>query len=436
MENNISMSSIPGEIKKGKPERKKPGYCGVITVTVIISFVISSIAGFATSGIGSALYKKYVKGEDLPTIEQKVEVQEESETISAVKKVQPSVVSIVVTQDLEKLYQQYQTPFDDPFFKDFFNDFGSEFQTPNNNDNSSESSEDENLQKIGGGSGFIISSDGMILTNRHVVSYSDVKYTVITDDEQKYEAKILAKDSVNDIAILKIEASNLPVIELGNSESLQIGQTVIAIGYALGEYHNTVTKGVVSGLGRAITAGDTTGQATEELSNIIQSDAAINPGNSGGPLVNLMGQVIGINTAIDASGQLIGFAIPINDAKDDIDSVKSNGEIARPYIGVRYQVINKNIAKSNNLAYDYGALVVRGEGADELAVVPGSPADKAGIVENDIILEAGGQKITEKNNLTKIVNKYKIGEEVEMKIWHKGEEKTVKVKLEKRSGNE
>ncbi|NQU99878.1 MAG: trypsin-like peptidase domain-containing protein [Parcubacteria group bacterium] len=360
-----------------------------------------------------------------------MEVQEESETIDAVKKIQPSVVSIIVTRDLENLYKQYQDPFDDPFFKNFFDDFGLEFDT---SEGDSESDETE-TEKIGGGSGFIISSDGLILTNRHVVSYTDVTYTVITDDEENHEAKVLAKDPVNDIAILKIEASDLVPVELGDSDSLQIGQTVIAVGYALGEYHNTVTKGVVSGLGRAITAGGV-GQTTEQLDNIIQTDTAINPGNSGGPLVNLLGQVIGINTAIDANGQLIGFAIPVNDAKDDISSVKTDGEIAKPYLGVRYQIVDKEIAKSNNLSYDYGALVVRGENKDELAVVPGSPADKAGIVENDIILEVGGKKVTDKNNLAKLVNEYKIGQEVELKIWHKGEEKTIKVKLEKRIDSE
>lgn len=430
MENNNTNSNTLSKTKKEEPKNKKPGYCSVIIITVIMSFIVSSVAGFATSGVGSALYQKYVKKEE-PTTQQKVEIQEKSETIDAVKKIQPSVVSIVVTQDLEKLYNQYQYPFDDPFFKDFFNDFGLEFETPNNN---SQSNEEE--QKIGGGSGFIISNDGLILTNRHVVSYNDVKYTVITDNEEKYEAKVLAKDPVNDIAILKIEANNLTPVDLGNSDSLQIGQTVIAVGYALGEYHNTVTKGVVSGLGRAITAGDTAGQSSEELSNIIQTDAAINPGNSGGPLVNLSGQVIGINTAIDASGQLIGFAIPVNDAKDDIESVKTDGEIATPYLGVRYQLIDKTIAENNDLPYDYGALVVRGENKDELAVIPGSPADKAGIVENDIILEVGGKKVNKNNNLAKSINNYKIGQEIELKIWHKGEEKTIKVKLEKRTTDE
>lgn len=427
MENNISSTSNKVKSKKSK---KRAGYCGVITITVIISFVVSSIAGFATSGIGKALYQKYVKNEE-PTIQQKIEVQEESETIDAVKKIQPSVVSIVVTRDLENLYKQYQDPFDDPFFKNFFDDFGLEFETP---DTDSESDENE-TEKIGGGSGFIISSNGLILTNRHVVSYTDVNYTVITDDEESHEAKVLAKDPINDIAILKIEAENLTPVDLGDSESLQIGQTVIAVGYALGEYHNTVTKGVVSGLGRAITAGGV-GQTTEQLDNIIQTDTAINPGNSGGPLVNLSGQVIGINTAIDANGQLIGFAIPINDAKDDINSVKSNGEIVKPYMGVRYKLVDEDIAKSNDLSYDYGALVIRGEEKGELAVIPGSPADKAGIVENDIILEVGGEKVNKKNNLGKLINKYKIGQEVELKIWHKGEEKTVKVKLEKRTSEE
>ncbi len=442
MENNTSNPTpltAPSTIKSEKPKKskKRPGYCGVITITVIISFVVSSIGGFAFSGIGIALYQKYIKKEQ-PIIQQNVTVQEESETIEAVKKVEPSVVSIVVSQDVEKLYQQqYQSPFNDPFFNDFFNGFGLNDQTPNQQtpDNNSDSSGDTESQKIGGGSGFIISTDGLILTNKHVVSFSDVKYTVITNDEQQYEARVLAKDPVNDMAILKIDASNLTPVELGDSDSLQIGQTVIAIGYALGEYHNTVTKGVVSGLGRAITAGDNTGQSTEDLSNIIQTDAAINPGNSGGPLINIAGQVIGINTAIDSSGQLIGFAMPVNDAKIDIESAQKNGEISTPYLGVRYQMIDQSIAKSNNLSYDYGALVARGTGSDELAVVPGSPADKAGIVENDIILEVAGEKVDSKNTLVKLINKHKIGEEIELKIWHKGEEKTMTIQLEKRNDN-
>ena len=200
----------------------------------------------------------------------------------------------------------------------------------------------------------------------------------------------------------------------------------------MGEYHNTVTKGVVSGLGRAITAGDEFGQAVEQLENIIQTDAAINPGNSGGPLINIDGQVIGINTAIDGGGQLIGFAIPINDAKADIQSVKKEGKIIRPFLGVRYQIINKEVAEKNDLKYDYGAIILRGENKEDLAITPGSPADKAGLVENDIILEVNGQKIDEKNTLSKIIAKKKAGDELTLKIFSKDKEKEIKVKLEEK----
>lgn len=427
-EENITSQSTFQSTPQLKKTKKRPGYCGIIIVTVLISFIISAIVGFSTSGLGQALYQKYIKKEEPISQETKtIKVEEESRTIDVVKKIQPSVVSIVVTQDLKELYKNYNLPFESPFFKEFF-DFG--LNNPQKEDN-----ESEGKQKISGGSGLIISSDGLILTNRHVVSFTNVEYTVITNDGEKHKAKILATDPVNDVAIVKIEASNLSPAELGDSDSLKIGQTVIAVGYALGEYPNTVTKGVISGLGRAITAGGTY-VGYETLENVIQTDAAINPGNSGGPLVNLQGQVVGINTAIDVSGQLIGFAIPINDAKSDIESVKKEGKIVKPFLGVRYVLINKKIAKTNNLPYDYGALVLRGEKPDELAVVPGSPADKAGIVENDIILEVDGKKVTEKQNLSKLIQKHKVGDEVKLKIWHKGEEKTVKTRLEERSGNE
>lgn len=404
---------------------KKPSYFGVIIATVIVSFVISGLVGFATSGLGQALYQKYIKKETpYEAPKQALKVEEESATIDVVKKVQPSVVSIVVTQDLKKLYKEYQMPFEDPFFKQFF-------ELPQGQQDQNSNEQEGGKEKISGGSGFIISSDGLILTNSHVVSFENVEYTVILDNGKKYPAKVIATDTVADVALVKIDASNLPVIELGDSDSLQIGQTVIAIGYALGEYPNTVTKGVISGLGRAITAGGAyVGYQT--LENVIQTDAAINPGNSGGPLVNLAGQVIGLNTAVDFSGQLLGFAIPINSAKQDIESVKKTGKISKPFLGIRYQLVTKEIAKRNNLPYEYGALVLRGEKADELAVVPGSPADKAGIVENDLILEVNGQKIDEKNTLAKFISKQKVGDEVTLKIWHKGEEKTVRVKLEER----
>jgi S1-C subfamily serine protease len=405
-------------------QSKRLSYAAMIIITIIISFIISSLVGFATSGLGQALYQKYIKKEALiQTSKQTIKVEEESQTIEVVKKVQPAVVSIVATQDLKELYEQYQLPYDTPFEEDFFRQF---FELPQQQDE-----QEDGKQKISGGSGFIIQSDGLILTNSHVVSFENVEYTVILNDGRKFPAKVLATDTALDVALVKIEAKDLPTAELGDSDSLQIGQTVIAIGYALGEYPNTVTKGVISGLGRNITAaGSFVGYQT--LENVIQTDAAINPGNSGGPLVNLLGQVIGLNTAVDFSGQLLGFAIPINSTKSDIESVKKTGKISKPFLGVRYQLVTSEIAKKNNLPYEYGALVLPGENKDELAVIPGSPADKAGIVENDIILELAGQKIDEENSLAKLIQKYKVGDEIMLKIWHKGQEKEAKVKLEER----
>jgi S1-C subfamily serine protease len=187
---------------------------------------------------------------------------------------------------------------------------------------------------------------------------------------------------------------------------------------------------VVSARNRKISATDDQGNNSESLDDTIQTDAAINPGNSGGPLVNLKGQVIGINTAVAADAQGIGFAIPINDAKTAIDSIKKTGRIVRPYLGVRYLPITKDLAAANKYPVDYGALVVKGATTAEVAVVPGSPADKAGIVENDIILEVNGDKIDENNGLIKLIQQYDVGTTVELKILSKGKEKTVKVTLE------
>jgi len=334
-----------------------------------------------------------------------------------VEKVSPAVVSMIITKDLSKIYsREYYFPFDDFFGFGF--PFGFEIprrQIP------------EGKQQIGGGTGFIISSDGMILTNKHVVNDSEAEYTVLMNDGKKYDAKVLATDPVLDVAVVKIEAKDVPVVELGDSDLLKIGQTVIAIGNALGEFRNTVTKGVISGIGRTITAGGLSG--AETIERAIQTDAAINPGNSGGPLIDLSGRVVGINTAVSREGQLIGFALPINEAKRVVESVKKYGKIVRPFLGVRYVLLNEEIAKANNLDVDYGALVSRGEERTDLAVLPGSPADKAGLVENDIILELNGIKINNDNSLASLIAKYAPGDKVKLKILHRGDEKTVEVTL-------
>lgn len=346
-------------------------------------------------------------------------IQEDSAIIEAVKETMPAVVSIVISKDIPKIQNRGWNPFGDPF--------GFYFNQEDNFSNETEK------QKIGGGTGFILTKDGMIVTNRHVVDDSSADYTVVTNDEKEHSAKVLAVDPYNDIAIIKIEGDNFPTLSLGNSDSVQIGQTVIAIGNSLGEFSNTVSRGIISGLKRNLTAGGFAGKA-EKLTNIIQTDAAINPGNSGGPLLNMDKEVIGINVAIAQGAQNIGFAIPSNQIKKVFEQVKETGKISTPFIGIRYISVNKEIQEENNLPYSYGALVARGDRIVDLAVIPGSPADKAGISENDILLEINGEKINEEkgSSLISIINQYNIGDEVEIKLWHKGEEKKVKVTLEEK----
>ncbi len=398
----------------------KKFYLIILITSIIISFSFGSLGSYF---VLSYFPEKYFNSNDSQE-QEIVKVSEESAVISAVEKISPAVVSIIITKDLPIIEKYYYDPFGPDFFKHFFgDDFGDffGFGIPQYRQKGTEKRE------IGGGTGFIVSSDGYIVTNKHVVYDEEAEYTVIMNDSTKYEAKVLARDPVSDVAILKIDARDLPTVELGDSSKLKVGQTVIAIGNALGEFSNTVSTGVISGLSRSITAG---GEGlSERLSGVIQTDASINPGNSGGPLVNLAGQVIGINTAMAQGAENIGFAIPINEVKNTIESVREHGKIIRPWLGVRYIQINKEIAKENKLDVDYGALIVRGEKRTDLAVIPGSPADKAGLEENDIILEVNGQKIDEKNPLVKVISQFKPGDEITLKVLHKGKEKEVKVTL-------
>lgn len=379
----------------------------------------SLLAGFFGGLVGAAFvapwYERNILGIEGKTgskesgeVSQKIILDEESAIIAAVEKVNPAVVSIVVTKDLPKL-EQLGFPFDDFFFS---------VPSP---------SGETRKQQIGAGSGFIVTSDGMIVTNKHVVADSKAEYTVITKDGKKFPAQILATDPFNDLAVIKVESADLPAVALGDSDKSKLGQRVIAIGNALGEFQNTVTTGVVSGIGRNITAGG--GSQTEKLLEVIQTDAAINPGNSGGPLLNLAGEVIGVNTAVSVQAQLIGFAIPINQAKKVIDDVKEFGKVRRPFLGVRYMIVTPQLAELNKLAVDYGALIVRGESAQEFAVVPGSPADGADLKENDILLELNGKKITIDNQLADILRAHSPGDRVILKILSGGDEKVVPVIL-------
>jgi len=350
-------------------------------------------------------------------------IEYEESVISAVEQASPMVVSIVVTKDLPVIEECPYNPFSDvPGFETFFGD-GFMFSVPCENNG------DVREQEIGGGSGFIVSEDGLVVTNKHVVLDGDAEYTVLTNDGEKYSAKVLARDPIRDLAVLKIEATELPFAKLGNSDSVKLGQTAIAIGNALGEFRNTVSVGVISGLSRTITASGGLG-FTEKIEGVIQTDAAINQGNSGGPILNLRGEVIGINTAIASGAQNIGFAIPINQVKRAIQSVKDTGSIKTTYLGVRYTMVTKKIAEDQELPAEYGALIRGSETGP--AILPGSPAERAGIEAEDIILKINGEELSEELSLVSAIQKYGPGETVSLTIQRGEELLELRVTLEER----
>ena len=348
----------------------------------------------------------------------------EERVVAAVQKANPAVVSIVITEDVpvvEQYFEELPGPLEDFFGDDFFSPF--RFRVPRFRQKGTE------RREVGGGSGFIVSSDGLLITNRHVVADEQADYTVFTNDGTKYEVDVVARDPVNDLAVLTVQGGKFPHLMLADSEKLRVGQTVIAIGNALGEFRNTVSVGVVSGLSRSITAGSERGEL-EQLEEVVQTDAAINPGNSGGPLLNLDGDVVGVNVAVVLGSENIGFALPSSVVKSVVESVQATGKIVRPYLGIRYLAVTPALQERNKLPVDYGALVVRGESGEELAVMSGSPADKAGIQEGDIILEADGVKLEANRSLAAIIRKKRVGDSLRLKILHQGEEREVAVTLE------
>ena len=329
------------------------------------------------------------------------ESDQEKRTVTVISKALPSVVTIGIKATTQTRGTVQINPFD-PF---------------------------QPLQQIPGkkqtieqniGSGFIASADGLVITNRHVVENEEATYKVLTNDGKTYDVQKIYRDNLNDLAILKIEAVNLTPLPIGDSSKLKLGMTAIAIGTPLGQFKNTVTTGIISGLGRGISAGSPYAGSVEKLDNVIQTDAAINPGNSGGPLLNSSGEAIGINTAVSAEGQNIGFAIPSNVVKNLIANFnKHGGTFERPYIGVRYKMIDQQTAILNDLV----------QGAYVVEVLTGSPAEKAGIQEEDIIMEFDGHKIDGKDDqgLAKYIAEKNINDTVRVKIWRNGEvsEKTI-----------
>jgi S1-C subfamily serine protease len=279
------------------------------------------------------------------------------------------------------------------------------------------------------GTGVIISSDGYIITNKHVIPDNTTKVTVVLNDGTEYDnVEVVDRDPTNDIAFLKIaDVKDLVAATIGQSSELKIGTKVIAVGNALGQFQNTVTAGIISGLDRSLTATDSTGAEAETLSGLLQTDAAINSGNSGGPLVTYDGKVIGINTAIASDADNIGFAIPSDAFVGSIDSVIEKGQIEKPYLGVYYTTITKALAKEKNLVVDNGALI----GADnQQPTVAGSPAEKAGLKAGDIITKVDSTTLDEHNTLSVIIAKYQVGDEVKLTILRDGKESTVSIKLE------
>lgn len=276
------------------------------------------------------------------------------------------------------------------------------------------------------GTGFIISSDGLIVTNRHVVPAGTTSVSVTLSDGTTFDnVQVVgrtADSSSQDVAFLKIgdlKGKTLTPVTLGDSSQMQVGDRVIAIGNALGQFQNTVTEGILSGFGRDVTAGDQSGaQSNENLTDLFQTDAAINEGNSGGPLVNINGEVIGINTAIASGAQNIGFAQPINDLKGLISSILNGGKLEQPYLGVRYVSLTNDLAQQYNLKVTRGAYITSGNG--QQAVVSGSPADKAGLKEGDVITKVNNITIDQNNSLTAALSRFKVGDKVTLTIVRDG----------------
>ncbi len=339
--------------------------------------------------------------------EKRVIVDEESTIVNVVEKSLPSVVTIGINK----------TSYVGGFYEiDPFNPFSPFKRIPGK-----KKKIERNI-----GSGFIVSEDGLIITNKHVVSDKEAEYLVLTYDNKKYKVEKIYRDPLNDLAILKINAKGLKPLPLGDSSNLKLGQLAIAIGTPLGEFRNTVTVGIISGLGRGITAGSPFEGYVEKLDNVIQTDAAINPGNSGGPLLNSKGQVIGVNTAVAAEGQNIGFAIPVNVVKDLLEEFnRRGGRFERPYIGIRYKMIDKKTALLNDVVE--GALVVE--------IIQNSPAEKSGIEPGDIIIEFDGKRLKadKQETLAKLVLKKQVGDRVKLKIWRDGKilEKVVRLEAYK-----
>ena len=352
-----------------------------------LAIIIVVVIALAWLGVGATMLVRWLDGGQQPEVSDQgsnvVISQKEADLAELVEKTSPTVVSIVTSQVSGQGFFQQEVE--------------------------------------GAGTGIVISEDGYILTNKHVISEARSVQVVMSDGTRHSDVTVVGSDPLNDIAFLKIKnVSDLKVATLGDSGAMRVGQDVIAIGNSLGQYQNTVTSGIVSGLGRPVTAASSElNSRVESLTDLLQTDAAINPGNSGGPLINSAGQVVGINTAIAADAQGIGFAIPINAAKGMIRGVIANGKVEKAYLGVQYVAITPDVRTQYKLSVDQGALVRSGSGS---AVESNGPADKAGIKDGDIITKVNEKYVGKQGGLGSLVAEFMPGEKVTLTIIRDGKE--------------
>lgn len=385
------------------PQRKYPAIVDKTKSLGVVFLLLASLSlGFLGGWLGSNAKNDDAVNNTISKADQQV-VLSESQLISDIaKKVGPSVVSIDVTS------QARQTDF-----------FG----------------RSRAFEQQSAGTGIIISESGYVVTNRHVIGSGSTNVSVTLSDGTKLDdVEIVGRTADSDtldIAFLKIKdtkGKKLTAATLGDSGKVQVGDKVIAIGNALGQFQNTVTSGIISGYGRSVEAGGADGEGVETLQNLFQTDTAINEGNSGGPLVNINGEVIGINTAIAAGGaENIGFAIPVNDIQGLVKSVLNKGKLERPYIGVRYINLTDDYAYQYNLNIKRGAYLAP---SDQAAVLSGSPAEKAGLKEKDIITKVDGTSVDERNSLVSLISRKAVGDEVTLTVVRDGKEMSIKLKLE------
>ncbi len=392
----------------------------LVIVSVISTLVIITALGWwGRELVGQLLLAQLERGDnEAVATEQIINVGYEEHITEMVATANQAVVSVIATRDVP-VYERYYEDIFDPFGW-----FGGGLGVPRVREQGTEERE------VGGGSGFFVSADGHLVTNRHVVADTEARYSIVTSDGAVYAVTVLARDPAFDIAVLQVVdevATEFPHLQFGDSDRLRLGETVVAIGNALAEFRNSVSRGVVSGLSRSVQARDQRGMI-EQLDRVIQTDAAINLGNSGGPLLNLRGEVVGVNVAASLRAENVGFALPANMVAQIVRSVQETGEIVRPFLGVRHIPVTARLAELNNLPVSYGALVNRGQTPEELAVMPGSAAARAGIQEGDIIVQIGDRRL-DQTSLAQAIRSFAVGETVEIIIWRDDTEITLQATL-------